>query len=438
MSDLEIKIKTEADTSGLDRAKQSLTGVEDATRKLQQAEDVAEAKRRVNARSLTAASGQLKNLGSVANQVGFQVTDFAVQVQGGQSAITALSQQLPQAIGALQQLGGGAGGVAGALSSAISGGTAFSLIATGLAIGGKLAADAYFAMSDAVNASDNAVENFKNTLIPAEERLRNIKAIMRQEGAAARFLEDAEAAKLLNAELAHTNELTQARDSLAATQARIGGAGANQTAVQGVQQLAGQFERDQAAAIARKDAAQNAFANQQLVVQAIPDGSSAAELEAAQAKLKELEDNVATTTRAVVKLGEINAIKLEEAGVEATDEVTKAAEAAFTKSAETLKTQLEQIQAKEGAATSAAVIASLKQVNQMLADGKVTGEEVGKLGGALQLFRQSMEAGTQETQRQLNDLIALTQNQAAALASSRSAIDTLINSVGKLQLQSAP
>jgi hypothetical protein len=65
-------------------------------------------------------SGGLRNFGEIARQAGFQVGDFAVQVQGGTSVLTAFVQQGSQIAGAFGPLGaviGAVGAVVGALAS---------------------------------------------------------------------------------------------------------------------------------------------------------------------------------------------------------------------------------------------------------------------------------------------------------------------------------
>jgi len=59
------------------------------------------------------AAGQNRNFGTILGNAGFQVQDFAVQVQGGTSALTALSQQGSQFLGVF----GTGGAIAGAVLS---------------------------------------------------------------------------------------------------------------------------------------------------------------------------------------------------------------------------------------------------------------------------------------------------------------------------------
>jgi hypothetical protein len=146
----EAKRKLREETRRLEQEEQDLVDAEYKQAKaVQDAADVIEAKRRVSERSLTMQSGQIKNMGHVANQVGYQVTDFAVQVQGGTSALVALSQQVPQALGALTMLGGGVKSLSGIMSVSVGIMTPLTLVLTELTVGGKMTADAYEGMRKA-------------------------------------------------------------------------------------------------------------------------------------------------------------------------------------------------------------------------------------------------------------------------------------------------
>ena len=436
-TDILIKFKTEADTAGavqttaaVESTTVAVDQAEDATRKLQQAEDLAEAKRRVSARSLTVQSGEMKNLGNVANQVGFQITDFAVQVQGGQSAITALSQQLPQAIGAIQQLGTGVGGLSGALSSAVGGGTAFSLVATELAIGGKLAADAYVKMSEALRNADNAIQNFKNSMVTAGERLRSLEESARSLEVADAFKEGTEEAKKFNAELERSNRLRQAQQSLAETTARISGAGPAELAALAAQGQADQLQADLRAAEARKTQAQEAYLAQTSVVnQARAPGQSGADLAAAEQKLKELEDLIASTTADVVNLAAVNTVKLQEAGINATQTVSDAAEAGFTGIGTDLSLKIQELAAKPGAIIDESLTQARASIAEILSDSKITLDEIPKLEKTIRQLAQSSVSGSQETQ----GLLTRTLNQ---LESLRAENNTLSGRLSNLEQQS--
>ena len=227
-NDIKIQITTQADTAGIDQTVESIKRVEaeeqtlqqqrDArtrgakyddpsagvaiaarkeqirlTRELEQAEqdlvdklhmearaaqqtaDVVEAKSRVAARAAGAQAGEIKNLGHVFNNVGYQVTDFAVQVQGGTSALVAMSQQAPQAVGALAMLKGATLSLGSVMSAVLSPLTAVSVIITALAIGGRAVAEAYKGMTAATKAEEKATRanaEAKEYMISQQKKLR--------------------------------------------------------------------------------------------------------------------------------------------------------------------------------------------------------------------------------------------------------------------------
>lgn len=94
---VDINIKTTADTSGATKASTAMSGLQKSAG---QAETGAKA-----------AGKGVASVGTIASQAGFQVQDFAVQVAGGTSALTAMAQQAPQFLGVF----GPGGAIAGAL-----------------------------------------------------------------------------------------------------------------------------------------------------------------------------------------------------------------------------------------------------------------------------------------------------------------------------------
>lgn len=180
--DIKISIKTKADTSGVDKADASvkkfnaeIARTENTSAGLKPLEGRIERLGRTAAN----ASGGMSNLGNVINQIGYQATDFAVQVQNGTSAITAFSQQAPQAIGAITMLGT-AGATAGALFSAsVPPLTAVSIIITALAAGYKMVADAVGKMTgaqdEATKAEARSVEQ-KELMLEQQQKLREEEA----------------------------------------------------------------------------------------------------------------------------------------------------------------------------------------------------------------------------------------------------------------------
>lgn len=92
-----IQIDTRADTTGAKQAAQSMDNL---------------AASGVRAETGTKAAGKgVASAGQIAQSAGFQVQDFAVQVAGGTSALTAMAQQAPQFLGVF----GPGGAIAGAL-----------------------------------------------------------------------------------------------------------------------------------------------------------------------------------------------------------------------------------------------------------------------------------------------------------------------------------
>lgn len=99
-----IQIDTRANTSGAKQAEQAIDAVSSASRQAETASAAAAA-------ASTKQAAGTSRVGQVASQAGFQVQDFAVQVAGGTSALTAMAQQAPQFLGVF----GPGGAIAGAL-----------------------------------------------------------------------------------------------------------------------------------------------------------------------------------------------------------------------------------------------------------------------------------------------------------------------------------
>lgn len=115
----EISIDTTADTSGAAKAERAIDQVGDEAKRTERELDALESQsRRVGqelARTGNTSEGVASKLGGrltgTIQQAGFQIQDFAVQVGGGTSAMTAFGQQAPQFLGAF----GPAGSIAGAI-----------------------------------------------------------------------------------------------------------------------------------------------------------------------------------------------------------------------------------------------------------------------------------------------------------------------------------
>lgn len=99
-----IQIDTRANTAGAKQAETALDAVATSTKRAETASTAA-------ATAATKQAAGTSRVGQVASAAGFQVQDFAVQVAGGTSALTAMAQQAPQFLGVF----GPGGAIAGAL-----------------------------------------------------------------------------------------------------------------------------------------------------------------------------------------------------------------------------------------------------------------------------------------------------------------------------------
>jgi hypothetical protein len=99
-----IQIDTRANTTGAKQAETALDAVATSTKRAETASTAA-------ATASTKQAAGTSRVGVIAQSAGYQVQDFAVQVAGGTSALTAMAQQAPQFLGVF----GPKGAIAGAL-----------------------------------------------------------------------------------------------------------------------------------------------------------------------------------------------------------------------------------------------------------------------------------------------------------------------------------
>jgi hypothetical protein len=129
-----------------DSVKRSLEGIGPAGEQALQRLEAA-AQRAQGRAGAGGGGGGMAGLGQTIGQAGFQLQDFAVQVQGGTSALTALSQQGSQFLGIF----GAGGAIAGAVLAA-------GLLATQFLTGG----DAAKALNDALKAQADLYERLND------------------------------------------------------------------------------------------------------------------------------------------------------------------------------------------------------------------------------------------------------------------------------------
>lgn len=387
--------------------------------------DVIEAKRRVSARSVTMGTGDPKNFGNVTTQLGYQVNDFAVQVQGGTSALTAFAQQAPQALGAMQGIGAGAGGMAALFASAVNPITFIIMLLTELGVLVPQVIKGWGEMWKAIKNADNAAVNFgANLLTLRDHRIAAAKAF--RDDIAKQMEKDAAAAKKFNDELARKDKLARSEDSLAATQTKAGGASSGEVAVQSLGFEASQLTRDIAVAAAKVAQARGAVRDQNAIVETSKlEGLSIADFEAAQKQLQTYQAELETAVADLANLQSVSANKIAEAGITATQTVTDAAQAAQTKVADDVKAKIDTMAAEQGGALSAAAASARERIDKILADGVVAANETAELAGAILQLKQSTEAGTQAMQRGLADLLGISQSNVSQMGSLQNQINAL-------------
>ena len=118
------------------------------------------------------ATRRMSSMGVVTQQVGYQVGDFAVQVQSGQSALVAFSQQATQLVGVLPLLSDSLG---------ISAGKLIGISAVlGIAIPVVTAlANVLFTAGGASEDAADGVETFEDSLKTAREEVKGMKEDLR-------------------------------------------------------------------------------------------------------------------------------------------------------------------------------------------------------------------------------------------------------------------
>jgi hypothetical protein len=176
----------------------------------------------------TRAGKSMNSMGVVTQQLGYQVGDFAVQVQSGQSALVAFSQQATQLVGVLPLLADKMGmtmGKAIALSAALGIGIP---VITGL-IG------LFLATRDKSDDAGDAIASFANRLKAAREDVKGMEEDLR----------------LMNSEFKNTTELAL-DDARVAAQLKLNAAISDMVEMQAKLDAAGRSDvrifREQAAA----------------------------------------------------------------------------------------------------------------------------------------------------------------------------------------------
>lgn len=176
---VQIQIDTKANTAGAQQAQQSLQSLDKTANQTSTA--------------VNTTSANTSKLGNVMGQAGFQVQDFAIQVSGGTSALTAFAQQAPQLLGTF----GPTGAIAGALVAV-----------------GAIAAKVFMSMAENAAMTGEAMEDMSDKLkeafsASAAKAIDDFNFQLKNSTEFAQTLRDAEL------------QLKEARDQRAASDARL-------------------------------------------------------------------------------------------------------------------------------------------------------------------------------------------------------------------------
>ena len=367
------------------------------------------------------AADGMKNFGGFVNQAGFQVTDFAVQVQGGTSAITAFSQQFPQLIGSVQQSGLELGKIEGGLAALPIGiGTAISIGAVAIGVGVSLAADAYAKMKKAQDdLRKSEEEHQKLYLFMAQQRLLLSNQI-REEFILSIYTEQAEQLERQEKALTRLNELRAAQGSAAQAQA--------DAAVTAAQNNGGNVFGAKGNAMAvgvdnQIDALQGKLqTSQQAVTQAVTDLENAdrvlAEFRARNDQYSDGYIKADEAFKKATKAKEDATLELENqkaifdaaiVGIAANTEaslntLTTEANAAQTKAARDALIALEKKSAEVGGNISSSAKQAMEDLRKVLLDGMVKPDEMRLVTDAINQARAAREGADKEIMAAMSKL----------------------------------
>jgi hypothetical protein len=414
-----IEIKTTADTSGAQQAQRAMDDLHAPTKKVSEvfttatmsAADTEEALKRVSSKAKPAGQ-DIAGMGRLATQAGFQITDFAVQVQGGQSAITAFSQQFPQLIGAVQTSGIELKTLgAGILSMSVGIGTAISLGAVAAGIGIQMVTAEYQKMTAAQDAAKKSAEANKKTLEGLADARQRVLNQQREEAIARLYRQQADDLERQENAMKRMAEIRAAEGALAGatagaavTAARqtggdVAGAQLGQIGVETSNQLQSLVDAlamiDQRVEIAENDAiaAKMKLAN---IGDIYSDAYKAADetLRKAEIALGEAQADQATERQKF----EIEKQRIAVTTGEALGNLSSETQAEITKQAQEIQ---QEVAAMAPAAFSGARV-GLDQITKLLENGVIDPNEMAKLQEAMTRIRSSQEGRDKEIVTLLN------------------------------------
>lgn len=447
-----IDIKTTADVSGVKTAEQAFEDLQVEVKPLQaEVLRISEALQDANNNNLEkvpkhadAAGESMDKMGRFATQAGFQITDFAVQVQGGQSAITAFSQQFPQLLGAIEQSGLNLQTLGSEiLSMSVGIGTAISMGAVAAGVGISLLAAEYDKLQVEMKAADDSL---KRLLASEGEMLKFRQTLAR--AFAEQFFE--RQLKAENELIVSQIESLRQRDRLLASKDAAAAASASADAAETGTPQSGPAGIE-AAASAKVAALDRQVATEQEIWATLHQAYEDARQAAADAEVMATAEKIswetaekkiaaaATTAKATLD----QAIKLDELQRTAEDQkqiifagareelaaLGTATEAEITRQAQELQ---KQVAAMAPAAFSPAR-AGLDELGRILADGEVKGAtEIAALRSAMIRIQTSQQGRDSEVMSTLATLESLNRTVVSDLRPMKSRLRALEESLNRL------
>lgn len=444
--DIKINIKTTADTSGVDRADASVKklngtvsvgtvqGFLDQTASKARVSEIAfydlseEITRTGNSGAsldplvgkieriggaATTTSGGIKNLSGLATQAGYQITDFAVQVQGGTSAITAFSQQFPQLMGSISASGALSSQVgAQLLKMPIDIGTGFSLAAVAVGIGVKLVSDAYGDMKTDLDNAQAAAKRYQDQIVYMQQQQAALNQQVRREFIADTYKREAEQLERQIKAMERLRELRGAEAGLAQSKAQLEiqkakNSGGDTTQAQGNAIVLGQEDqfRELAAGIAKitesvtlaEQAAEQAKVKMNEAGRDYGEFSDQyKELEGEYNKAASTADELKLDLEAAKQRADISAQEIIVAGDANMNNLQTEVQAAQLKAATDTKAALDAKAAEMGGVISSNAKASMDILAAVLADGVIKPEEMARIREALANIRASREGADKQ------------------------------------------
>lgn len=400
-TDIEIKIKTEADTAGADEAKKSIFAIEEATKKVERQADVVAVKEKARAAvSAANAAEEIRLLGNIADATQRVAAGQAVQqIAAIGKEFKGISTEVDFAIGGVEKFSS---------TLASSGNVAVAIAATTVyAVGGVVKAylDAEkqrkeIAKAEAETLKEHAILRAQ---FAAQIRSENLATYFRAELAA---LEDQEAALGRIARIKASERELAAAQQAASGQAAVA-AGASPDAVAATNLAAGtasklaELQQTLTTGQATVDAANEKASdltrksndlNEQTgalgkEVVAAQEAAVTAAVDAQQAAKKAALDflEVQTVTR-----NEIESVVT--ASVAEAKNTSAAWLAAITATAQQERTALDAEVKRLGPAASSNAKAGLEVLSKILADGVIKPDELARIGEAMAQIRGSREA----------------------------------------------